>query len=903
MAKKSINLRVGYDMKAFSTSSQTLVRNLQKTGRQMKSIGKSMSMSLTAPIAALGGLSVKTFATFEQSMAKVKAISGATGAEFEALGKLAKDLGISTRFAASEVSDLMLNYSKLGFSSAEIQKITGATLDLALATGEDLASSATVAGGTLRAFGLDATQMGMVTDVMAKSFSSSALDLQKFEVSMSTIAPIANGLGQSLQETTAQLAVLVNNGIDASTAGTMLRNMMLKATKDGFSMDEALTEIANSTDKAGTSLKFFDARATATALVLADNIDNVKGLNTEFMNAEGSAADMAKIMDATLQGALFSLKSKVEGLGIAFGEVLAPTISKVSDFVGTMAFNFAKLEPETKKIIVVTAALVAGIGPLIFAIGALNTSLAFLAANPVVAILGVLAVSFVALQLVASETNKIFDDVAVAVDQSRAAYKKLGEQIDTINTLKGQGVKASKDEIKLAIMSAKASLKTTNALILENIERRKKLLADKESALELAKEATKGMDKGGVFNFAMGNVKALEANINKISEEIKNLQSQGGAAVDGLIDLENQLKNIGKTQVAQPTSSTASGSEVKETKTQSRLADIVFQGQQRIRDIKHQINLAMQKDQEKIDRMSLEHSQTSEINELNFKIAQLEKKKNLNADEVAELANLQNEKKQLTQLHLAELSNLEDSQAESRVAKAKTEAEKELQILNNIQRKKNLDTITNEESFQAAEFARQKKHLEDLIELRKKYGQDVSDLQVKLSELLRTQNISAAKKLGEDMGKALSEGLQRLATQGLTQFGEFLGSVLAGGDVTPDDFGRGILETIGQFMQQFGSAMIALGVANLKLGAAIAAGPAGAPLAIGAGIALVAAGSALSQMSKKGIGNTDDNIGPDPVGNGNFGSQGGMVNEYMLETKISGRDLVLVQKREMSFTR
>ncbi len=249
MAKKSINIRAGFDLKAFSTSSQNLTRSLQKTGAKMKSIGKSMSMSLTAPIVGLGAVAVKTFADFEQSMAKVQAISGATGKDFEALTQKAKDLGISTRFAASEVSDLMLNYSKLGFSSDEIQKITGATLDLALATGEDLATSATVAGGTLRAFGLDASQMGMVTDVMAKSFSSSALDLNKFQVSMSSIAPIARGLGQSLQETTAQLGTLVDNGIEASTAGTMLRNMMLKATKDGFSMEEALSDIASSTDK------------------------------------------------------------------------------------------------------------------------------------------------------------------------------------------------------------------------------------------------------------------------------------------------------------------------------------------------------------------------------------------------------------------------------------------------------------------------------------------------------------------------------------------------------------------------------------------------------------------------------------------------------------------------------
>jgi phage-related minor tail protein len=92
MAKKTINIRAGFDLKAFSTSSQNLARQLRSSGKKMQSIGRSMSMSLTAPIVALGGLAVKTFADFQQSMAKVQAISGATGDELKNLTDLAKQL-------------------------------------------------------------------------------------------------------------------------------------------------------------------------------------------------------------------------------------------------------------------------------------------------------------------------------------------------------------------------------------------------------------------------------------------------------------------------------------------------------------------------------------------------------------------------------------------------------------------------------------------------------------------------------------------------------------------------------------------------------------------------------------------------------------------------------------------
>ena len=269
MARKQINIRAGFDLKAFSDSSQNLQRELRKVGTQMKNVGKNMSTYITAPLALMGTLAVKTFADFEQSMAKVQAISGATGAEFNNLNKLAKDLGISTRFTASEVSDLMLNYSKLGFSSSEIEKITESTLNLALATGEDLAKSAGVAGGALRGFGLDASEMDRVVNTMAAGFSMSGLDLDKFQLGMGKVSAVAKNAGQSIESTTAMLGVLANNNIEASTAGTGLKNIFLTLSSTGMSYNDAMNKIANSTDKNKTALDMFGRENAAVAITLA----------------------------------------------------------------------------------------------------------------------------------------------------------------------------------------------------------------------------------------------------------------------------------------------------------------------------------------------------------------------------------------------------------------------------------------------------------------------------------------------------------------------------------------------------------------------------------------------------------------------------------------------------------
>ena len=203
---------------------QLSTKNLERIGKRMTKIGKQMSLAISAPLALLSGLAIKTFASFEQEMAKVQAVSGATGKTFDDLNQLAQDLGKSTRFTASEVATLQLNYSKLGFVPSEIQKITASTLNLALATGEDLADSAEVAGATMRQFGLTAEQMPDIIDVMALSFSSSALTLEKFKDAMKSVAPVSAAVGATLEDTTAILSTLVDSGVEASTAGTSFIN-------------------------------------------------------------------------------------------------------------------------------------------------------------------------------------------------------------------------------------------------------------------------------------------------------------------------------------------------------------------------------------------------------------------------------------------------------------------------------------------------------------------------------------------------------------------------------------------------------------------------------------------------------------------------------------------------------
>jgi hypothetical protein len=822
MAKKTINIRAGFDLKAFSTSQQNLVRQLQASGRKMQSVGRSMSMSLTAPIVGLGAAATKTFATFEQSMAKVKAISGATGTAFKDLEGTARKLGMTTRFSASEVSELMLNYSKLGFSANEIQKITGATLDLALATGEDLAQSAEVAGSTLRAFGLEADQMQRVTDVMAKSFSSSALDLGRFSDSMKFVAPVAKSANISIEETTAMLGVLANNGIKGSQAGTALRRIISEIGATGKPVNQALKELA------ATGLNLADAKdevgrsAQSALLVLSEGVDKIDPLTEALEGAEGAAAAMAGIMDDTLEGSMFKLQSAVSEMGISIGEKLAPHIIKVTNFLAKLAEGFSQLNPETQQIIIQLAATAAAIGPLIYAFGALKLAMAFLIAHPAVLVAIALASALAALNIAASETNKIFDNVKTATEAMQTAYDELGTAVDNLNRLKNQGLKASKDEIILAIQNAKAKLKEAEAYFKLNMQRRKELALQKKESLQQALAATQQVGKQGEFIGAeLAQTKQIEANILAIDEKLAKLTEQSFSAKDGIKELEAQLKQI---ENLKPTENTFLGTTTGETKTPEKLLS-PKEATKKISTLKAKINDIMKGFQPEIIPV-------------------------VNVDKIEEGLNKPEVKSKLKKMG-ENLSQSFNQGLQSLVAKGVSDLGKFFG-----------DTFTS--------------------------GAMMSD-QLKQTEDHYNKLIEAARQNGEDITKIEEEKAQKIAE---IQKGFSMKSRV-------EDFGRGLLDAIGGFMTQFGEAMIAFGLKLKMMNVAIATNNPG--LAIAAGIALVAAGTAISNLSKKGMGSeTTGGSSPSPTGGG-MGTMA--LQPISLETKISGRDLILVQNREKGFSR
>ena len=338
---------------------------------------KKVLSLVTNPItqaAAFAGVSlgvadtINTFKDFEQGMANVKAISGATGKEFDDLTATAKQLGESTQFSAAQAAEAMENLAMAGWKSQDIIAGMPGLLDLAAAGSVDLATASDVTASALAQFGLKADEAGRVADILAATATNSKTDVTGLGESLKYAGPLAGSLGYSLEDVSVALGVMGNNAIDASSAGTALRGMLARMSKqEGLTAEES-NAVADAMKKVGVSMtdekgkskslltvmqelrKGFsgmtDSEKAATAANLAGqnamsgllaivnaSDEDFNKLEQAITNSAGAAAEMAGIKMDTLQGSLYYLQSAAEGVKIALGEKLTPYVRGLVDWV------------------------------------------------------------------------------------------------------------------------------------------------------------------------------------------------------------------------------------------------------------------------------------------------------------------------------------------------------------------------------------------------------------------------------------------------------------------------------------------------------------------------------------------------------------------------------------------
>ena len=260
---------------------------------------------------------ISTGAKFGKALSGLKAVAGATDKEIGALSSQAKSLGASTAFTASQVVKLQTELAKLGFEASEIQEATPAILDMAAALDVDLASAAEFAGSVVRSFGLETTETKRVVDVMAKSASSSAQSFGTLVESFKLAAPTARALGISVEETSAYLGALANNGLKGSIAGTGLSKSFIMLHKQGLTLNEGLEKVRNSSDGLTTAIELVGIIGAKSLLTLATAGEDIEKLNEQLANTAEGAQDAADNMAFdkldNLSGDVIKLGSAWEG--------------------------------------------------------------------------------------------------------------------------------------------------------------------------------------------------------------------------------------------------------------------------------------------------------------------------------------------------------------------------------------------------------------------------------------------------------------------------------------------------------------------------------------------------------------------------------------------------------------
>ena len=377
--------------------------NMQSAGKKLTSAGSTLTKSVTVPIVGLGTAAIKTSSDFESAMSKVSAISGATGTNLDKLNKKAQEMGSKTKFSATEAANAFEYMAMAGWKPEDMLDGIEGIMNLAAASGEDLATTSDIVTDALTAFGLSAKDSGHFADVLAKASSSANTNVSMLGESFKYVAPVAGALGYSAEDTAIALGLMANAGIKGSQAGTALRSSisrLVKPTDDaaammdkyGISLTNAdgtmkpLGEVMNNLrEKLGGLSEAEQAQAAATlfgqeamsgmlAIINASDSD-YQSLTDSIYNADGAAQQMADTMLNNLSGQLTLLKSALEGLAIQFGEILMPYIKQFVGWLQSLVQKLQEMTPEQKEQIVKWAAFAAAIGPVLVVVGKLVTGI------------------------------------------------------------------------------------------------------------------------------------------------------------------------------------------------------------------------------------------------------------------------------------------------------------------------------------------------------------------------------------------------------------------------------------------------------------------------------------------------------------------------------------------------
>lgn len=366
-------------------------------GKVMQGTGAAMTKYITTPLIGVGVAAAKVGGDFEAQMSRVKAISGATGDTFEQMKQQAIDLGAKTAFSAKESAAGMENLASAGFNAQEIMKAMPGLLDLAAVSGGDVALASENTATALRGFGLEASEAGHVADVFARAAADTNAEVGDMGEALKYVAPVANSMGISLEETAAAIGIMSDAGIKGSQAGTTLRGALSRLARPTKAMQDTMDNLGVSFYDADGKMKplktqvellkkafegltpeqqqnalvtLYGQESLSGMMALIDKgPDSLGKLTKSLKDSDGAADDMARTMQDNMNSSIEQMFGAFESAAIVIQKILAPSIKKVADAISGLVEKFVSAPESTQKLVVAIGAIAIAIGPVLYALG------------------------------------------------------------------------------------------------------------------------------------------------------------------------------------------------------------------------------------------------------------------------------------------------------------------------------------------------------------------------------------------------------------------------------------------------------------------------------------------------------------------------------------------------------
>lgn len=372
----------------------------EKVGGTLTSVGQKL-LPLSTSIAGLGVAAVKTTADFDSEMSKVSAISGATGTDLDKLRGKAREMGAKTKFSASEAAQGMQYMAMAGWKTQDMMDGLEGIMNLAAASGEDLASTSDIVTDALTAFGLSAKDSSHFSDILAAASSNANTNVSMMGETFKYAAPVLGSLGYTAEDAALAIGLMANAGIKSSQAGTSLRGAITNLAKPTDTVAAAMDKYGISlTDSSGKMLSLrelmeqlrqklgglseAEQAQAAAALFGKDAMSGmlaiINGSDKDFEklagaidNCDGSSEKMANTMNDNLQGQITILMSQLQELAISFGEILMPKIRDIVTHIQNFVDKLNAMDEGQKETILRIGMFVAALAPMLMGLGKVIT--------------------------------------------------------------------------------------------------------------------------------------------------------------------------------------------------------------------------------------------------------------------------------------------------------------------------------------------------------------------------------------------------------------------------------------------------------------------------------------------------------------------------------------------------